>query len=360
MHDLRVAGVAQHVGEPAQLGAQRVRPAAVQDVAERLQGGAQPPGGDTHLVHRVRGAQPHARVRLRQCPRLGGEVGQHHVGRRRPPAQPRRRNARRCSVAQRPQQLRGHGRELGAGVPQHLLEPVEETGFAAGQLHLQLAPAGHGDPVAERLPGDAVVHQLREDGSVRRAVPDEVDRPAGADPRHRHEPGVPDVDGDEVPEPVRRGRALRPEGLTDLRPAVRAAGQLEVPAVVHAPRPTAERDAPGGQAQVRGVDVGAVQLELGAAVEHEAVGHLHAVEPEGLVHGELALHLELGVHDLIPVVGPPLPVNLQGTRAVATRPRARGDGGGAGTAGGAPAFARSWSSASTPSATSTRDRGGRR
>ena len=62
LEHLAVARLAEHGGDPAELGAQLTRPRLVDERAERLQDAAQPPGGHPELVDGVGQVSAHPLV----------------------------------------------------------------------------------------------------------------------------------------------------------------------------------------------------------------------------------------------------------------------------------------------------------
>ena len=77
-----VARRTEQAAEPLELSGQPLAVRTGNDLAERPEGSAQPPGSHPHLVHGVELIGAHHRLERLQRARLRPQVGQHHVARR--------------------------------------------------------------------------------------------------------------------------------------------------------------------------------------------------------------------------------------------------------------------------------------
>ena len=78
MHDLRVAGLTEHAGEPFQFAAKEGHGfGVVQQFPIRRQHRAHPSGGNSHLVDRIVGVLPYERVLILEVLHLLPEVSEH-------------------------------------------------------------------------------------------------------------------------------------------------------------------------------------------------------------------------------------------------------------------------------------------
>jgi hypothetical protein len=190
VHHLRVAGLAEHPGEPAQLVAQRVGHLAVQQRAEGAQGAAQTTRRHAHLVHRVVQVTAHLRVPPHQLAHVLAQVGLHGLGGGRPAPDldrrgddpPRRAGAGLPAPGEHPPDLRPGCRRHGASGHQALLDVAQQRAVAPGQLGLPLAPAQRRN-AALRQDDPPRPRRRRPRPARRRRVEQAVLGAAGGEPR---------------------------------------------------------------------------------------------------------------------------------------------------------------------------------
>lgn len=250
---------AQLPGQPLQLLADRVGHRTVEDLAVRLEGAAHPARGDPHLVHRVVHVPPHGRVELDDGVPLGADIdedviaGGHRLLGRRGLLAPLLLRGR---LLQRPLQLRRGRRRPHSRLLQPLLDLVQERRIdAVGQLDLDLGPL-NGATVPTQALGLYGIHaDLGQQPPV--GVHELTHIAVGAQPDHGHQLGVPHPGTHEPRE--RTGQAVRQRGL-DLVPHPLGDGELQMPARVRPARSAAQGDRRRGEALVRGVVVGGVQM----------------------------------------------------------------------------------------------------
>ena len=185
----------EDVGQPLQLGPQRpgvragvragIRPS--QHRREGLQRAAQPPGGDPHVVHRLRLVPAHPGVGGLHLGDLIRGVGQDHLAGRGPGGQRRRRRGLRKAPGQRPGQLGRVPGRAQPGLAQPLVDRLEQVRVAAGELDLDLPPRGQRGAVPHRLGGDLVDRHLGQGRAA--AVEQGAALPDGADLRDRAQGG---------------------------------------------------------------------------------------------------------------------------------------------------------------------------
>ncbi len=234
VEDFLVAVDAELGAEPAQLLAEGVGGAAVEDLAVGLEGAARPAAGDAQLVDGIGQAAPYGRVlgdegvalfaQVREDVRARGALGGAGRG-----------AGGRCGsgLGEGPGELGGGVGDPDPGPAESLLDGVEEVGVGAfGELHLDLGPGGDGVGL---FGADGVGGELGEEGAV--GVEEVADLAGGEQADLGGEAALADAGAQEGGEGAGDGVA---EGGGDLVADPRGDGQFEVPAGVRAAGAAAE------------------------------------------------------------------------------------------------------------------------
>ncbi len=299
LEDVDVAHGAEGVGEPGQLGAQRLGPLGVEHHLEGPQVAAEATGAHPGLVDTV-GAEvePDDRVVGQQALHRGGDGLLHERGHGGVRAERFGRGirGRQRRRAQCPDQLgRGVGC-AGPGLPQRVDHRVHEAVGRAGHgLGLELAEAGrhplaveHGDLVVAHLrQGSAPAVAQHHDAAIALEAGDGLQR----SPSQQARDGAGQLVGD-LP-----GRGVHLDLGAVHRPTAGAGRRhLERPptALATLAEPVAQRHVRADEAQIGGVVVGRVEVAViglggGDAVVHPAEVGQHEAGPGR------QLHLPLGV-----------------------------------------------------------------
>ena len=210
-------------------------PSRAEQGSEGLQRAAQPPGGDPHLVHRVRLVPADQRVVVLYRVGLRAQVGEHDLRRGGVPAQPARlRPGRRQLVGERAFQLGRVPGRAEPGLPQPPVRRLEQPGVPAGQLELRFLPAGDRRGPAEGLRRDVVDDHFGQ--RVPRLVAQNAAAPHRVDVRDRLQRLPPGVRPDQVGQLRRDRGAVGVQRPGELAAGIGAGLQLQVPALVGPPR----------------------------------------------------------------------------------------------------------------------------
>ena len=161
-----VAYPAEESGQPVKFAAQWLGALLIERRAEGAECGPGPAYRDTHVVHAVGVAGPHARIVVEDGVPLRTQVGGDGVARAAAGGGCRVVVTGKA-VAERLLQLRRGGGQLGADRTQEGFDSVEDTAATVDELDLEFAPVlGAGTRLDERRRGHGVVGDHGEDPAV--------------------------------------------------------------------------------------------------------------------------------------------------------------------------------------------------